>query len=184
MNAYPTLLESLSGHYNFHRSRHATSLYTQFLWVSRNLRRQPISYEPFDSVDLELSRLVLERAESIYGTAWFHGGNAVLKPGEELLPPTVTGFSRPFFAHYPKTRQGLVFVTRSLAFARSWAECRGGYLYEIEPDRGVTVAPYHIRALRMFEDWIGQEAARATFLEYCLLEFTCKSACVLKELKV
>lgn len=183
MNPYPTLLETLSGHFERQRHKHGAELHQQFSWVWGQLMHYPDSYAPFTPQEVELNRLILDRKQERRGSAWFHGGVAGLQPKDTLLPESLTGPCPPPRKLTPRAHQRLLFVTPCARFAGVSGRTARGTLYEVQPDCSLSVAPYYVRALRMFEDWVGKQEARESLMSYASIEFTCQSATVLSVLK-
>lgn len=157
-------------------------LVAQFNWVCMALMRHSPAYSPFDRREAELNSYLMSSARDFFGGSFYHGGIAGLSPGEELLPRSRGAFEHPDSRGqvFPAAARRLVFVSQSQTFAMCFAVPLQGDLYEVEPDESLSIAPFYLRALRLFQVWIGESRALESFTPGCLLEFSCKSATVLK----
>ncbi|NEX47740.1 hypothetical protein [Pseudotabrizicola algicola] len=111
---------------------------------------------------------------------WLHGGIRGRKPGEYLLPASVTGQDpRQEGNSFPR-RKDFVFICRNDVFANLYA-CHqsDGVIYEVAPDNPIRPQPSHLRALMIL--WEDPKLAHVpgSILIEMLEGFTCSRAKVI-----
>jgi hypothetical protein len=97
---------------------------------------------PFGAEEDALSAAIVELSA---GRPWFHGGLPGRRPGDELLPASVTGADPRSCAAEILDRSSYVYLTQSRAVALDYAEAAKGLVYRVRPIGPVIVDPTELR---------------------------------------